>query len=152
MKSFTPAWVAQPVPQVSRVWSVFSATLPLVALIAIVPVASGVGSGTPEPAPAASWIRKYLPGAMLPVRLVFDHDEPVDDAYCTDQPVMVTVEAPRLNNSMKSFVYCAPVLPPPPYTWLTTMSGETALAAPGNNTSNPMDRTAAEPAAAPRSS
>ena len=34
-----------------------SATLPLAPLIAIEPVASGVGSGVVPPAPAASWTR-----------------------------------------------------------------------------------------------
>ena len=29
---------------------------------------------------------------------------------------------------MKSLVYVAPELPPPPYTWLMTTSGETAAA------------------------
>src|SRR6266508_3353622 len=32
---------------------------------------------------------------------------------------------------MKSFLYVAPLLPPPPYTWLTTTSGEMAGIAPG---------------------
>src|SRR6266516_8102193 len=44
-KSFTAGWVAQPVAQVSAVALVTSATLPAVADIAVVPVASGVGSG-----------------------------------------------------------------------------------------------------------
>jgi len=52
----------------------------------------------------------------------------VDDAYCTDHPEMETVVAPRLYSSMKSLAYCAPELPPPPYTWLTTTSGEAAFA------------------------
>jgi hypothetical protein len=30
----------------------------------------------------------------------------------------------RLNSSTKSWVNCPPELPPPPYSWLMTMSGE----------------------------
>src|SRR5712691_6981475 len=40
---------------------------------------------------------------------------------------MLTAFVPRLNSSMKSFLNVAPVLPPPPYTWLiTTFCGPTA--------------------------
>jgi len=48
-------------------------------------------------------------------------NEPPEDAYCTDQPATFTSVAPRLWSSMKSFVYVASELPPPPYTWLITM-------------------------------
>jgi len=49
-------------PIVSAVVVERSATLPAVPLIAIVPVASGVGSGVVPPAPCASCTRKYCPG------------------------------------------------------------------------------------------
>jgi hypothetical protein len=39
---------------------------------------------------------------------------PVAEAYCTDLPVRGTATVPRLKISTKSFVYTAPVLPPPP--------------------------------------
>src|SRR5262249_10928607 len=53
---------------------------------------------------------------------------PVALAYCTDQPATDAGPVPRLYSSTKSLVYGAPVFPPPPYTWLITMSGETACA------------------------
>ncbi|HEY3262243.1 MAG TPA: hypothetical protein VGJ95_18590 [Pseudonocardiaceae bacterium] len=118
--------------QASPAVEVTSTTLPVVADMLVVPVASGVGSGTPL-APPASCTSRYWPGcrvmagsavglfaAKLPV--------PVALAYCTDQPATDAGLAPRLYNSTKSLVYGAPVLPPPPYTWLITMSGETACA------------------------
>jgi hypothetical protein len=49
---------------------------------------------------------------------------PVALAYCTDMPVSDTAVVPRLNSSMKSFWYGAPVFPPPPKTWLITTSAE----------------------------
>jgi hypothetical protein len=39
---------------------------------------------------------------------------PVALAYCTDQPLRLWVEVVGLNSSMKSCVYVAPLLPPPP--------------------------------------
>jgi hypothetical protein len=45
---------------------------------------------------------------------------PAAELYWTDQPVRFTVWLPLLKISMKSFVKTAPVLPPPPYTWLMT--------------------------------
>jgi hypothetical protein len=51
---------------------------------------------------------------------------PVALAYWIDQPERETVVELRLKSSTKSLEYGAPVLPPPPYTWLTTTSGETA--------------------------
>ena len=56
---------------------------------------------------------------------------PVAAAYCTLQPDRSTAAVPRLNSSMKSLVYVAPELPPPPYTWLIVTSGEAAWAMPG---------------------
>jgi hypothetical protein len=55
-KSRTPAATWQDV-QVSAVWLVTRATLPELADMKIVPVASGVGSGVVPPAPCASWTR-----------------------------------------------------------------------------------------------
>ena len=57
MRSLTPAAVAQPVAQVSALALVTSATLPALADIAIVPVASGVGSDAPTEPPEASLTR-----------------------------------------------------------------------------------------------
>src|SRR4051794_2134027 len=53
-KSITPVVGHEPL---SAVVAETSATLPAVALIAIVPVAFGVGSGVVPPAPCASWTR-----------------------------------------------------------------------------------------------
>src|SRR5262245_61888191 len=55
IRSSTPGAVAQPVPQVSAVVLLTSATLPLVADMAMplpLPMASGVGSGVVPPVPA----------------------------------------------------------------------------------------------------
>ena len=104
-----------------------SATLPALADIAMVPETSGVGIGAPFPAPAPSWTRYAAPGAMLPVSLVTCQVAPVDDAYWTDQPLTSTGELPLLVSSTKSFVYGAPLLPPPPYTSVMTTSGEAAF-------------------------
>ena len=57
-KSTTPAAESQAAAQpVSAVWLFTSATLPAVADSAMVPVAFGVGSAAPLPAPAPSAIR-----------------------------------------------------------------------------------------------
>src|SRR5262249_19022635 len=45
---------------------------------------------------------------------------PVALVYWSDIPARFTVVVPRLCSSMKSFLYWAPELPPPPYTWLMT--------------------------------
>ena len=98
-----------------RVWLPTSATFPAVALMEMVPTTSGVGSGVVPPAPWASWTRKYWPGAsVVAVRFVFCHTVPVAAAYWTDHPLRLAGDVPRLNSSMKSFVYVAPELPPPP--------------------------------------
>jgi hypothetical protein len=39
---------------------------------------------------------------------------PVALAYCSDHALRSTGALPRLKSSMKSLVYCAPELPPPP--------------------------------------
>ena len=36
------------------------------------------------------------------------------EMYCTDQPSSVLAADPRLVSSMKSLMYVAPLLPPPP--------------------------------------
>jgi len=90
------------------------ATLPPVALIAIEPVASGVGSGVVPPAPWDSCTRKNPPGATVPDSAVACHVEPEAEPYCTDRPVTSTGVEPRLRSSTKSLVYVAPELPPPP--------------------------------------
>ena len=56
---------------------------------------------------------------------------PVAEAYCTDRPPSERGVSPPLNTSMKSALNGAPVLPPPPYTWLTTRSGDAAAAGDG---------------------
>src|SRR5512142_1865579 len=53
---------------------------------------------------------------MVPESVVTCQLDPADDAYWTDQPVMSTAAVPALYSSMKSFLYVAPLLPPPPYT------------------------------------
>ena len=62
---------------------------------------------------------------------VTDHVEAVALAYCTDQPVRLTLELPRLKISIKSFRKGAPEFPPPPKTWLITMPGEDSGAGDG---------------------
>jgi len=110
-KSITPTVGHEPV----RAVVLFTkATFPTVALIAIVPVASGVGSVTPL-VPPACLIKKYCPGFKLTFgKVVTDQLVPVDEVYCTDIPLRLTIVLDRLNNSIKSFWYGAPVLPPPP--------------------------------------
>src|SRR5436309_5040970 len=73
---------------------------------------------------------------MLPDSAVTDQVEPLAEAYCTDQPDSDTVAVPWLYSSMKSLRYCAPVLPPPPYTSLIVTSAETAPAVPGASASS----------------
>jgi hypothetical protein len=87
-----------------------TATLPLLADIATLPLASGAGKLAPSaPAAVPSCTRKYWPGATLqgPVGQTAVTDQapvPVADAYCTDQPARLTGEAPRLKSSTKSFL------------------------------------------------
>ncbi len=71
---------------------------------------------------------------MRPVSGVTCQLVPVADAYWTLQPDRSTAALPSLASSMKSLVNVAPELPPPPYTWLITTSGDAALAdAAGNS-------------------
>src|SRR5262249_21598912 len=91
-----------------------SATLPAVALMAILPVAFGEGKFVVPPAPCASWMRKYCPGASEPLRAVTCHVAPAADAYCTDQPFRFTGAPSALKISIKSFLKVDPALPPPP--------------------------------------
>src|SRR5918997_7038932 len=65
---------------------------------------------------------------MLPDSAVTCHEVPAAEAYWTDQPVTSTAAAEVFRSSMKSLVRVAPELPPPPYTWLMTTSGDTAVA------------------------
>src|SRR5262249_6066603 len=65
------------------------------------------------------------------------HAVPAAEASGPLQPASDTLLAPRLYSSMKSFAYGAPVLPPPPYTWLIVMSGDTAPAGPEAVTATP---------------
>ena len=106
-----------------------TATFPPAFARFVVPVASGVGSVPPTAAADASCTRKYFPGCTLPVSGVTCQLVPVADAYWIDHVPRSTAVAPRLNSSTKSFAYVAPLLPPPPYSWLTTMSEEALRAA-----------------------
>ncbi len=63
---------------------------------------------------------------MVPASRVTCQLVPPAAAYCTDHPETSTGAEPALNNSMKSFFQVAPEFPPPPYTSLTTTSGEVA--------------------------
>ena len=65
---------------------------------------------------------------MLPVSFVTCHAVPVDEAYWTDQPLTSTAAELLFVSSMKSFVYGAPLLPPPPYTSVMTTSADAAVA------------------------
>src|SRR5262249_383119 len=79
-KSITLEPNGHPLP-VSRVLLFTSATLPAVEAIAIVPTTSGVGRLTVPPVPAPSSIKKYPPGGIDPVRLVFCQVVPAAEAY-----------------------------------------------------------------------
>src|SRR5689334_24181768 len=85
-----------------------SATLPAVALMAIFPMALGVGRLVVPPAPCDSWIRKYCPGASEPLSAVTCHVVPAAEAYCTDHPFRFTVAPSALRISMKSFLKVEP--------------------------------------------
>ncbi|MNU78176.1 hypothetical protein D3C71_677630 [compost metagenome] len=108
------------------VWAVLlllSNTLPAVPDMAAPPVASGVGSAAVPPAPLACWTSKYWPGCKsIAGKAVTAQVVPAAEAYCTLQLFTFTGLALRLKISMKSWVYNAPELPPPPYTWLMTRS------------------------------
>src|SRR6185295_8306106 len=107
----------------------------------VVPVASGVGSAAPTAAAEASCTRKYLPGWTVPLSGVTCQLVPDAEAYWIDHAPRSTALAPRLKSSTKSFAYVAPLLPPPPYTWLTTMSDD-ALRAAGTTMRAPAKRSA----------
>src|ERR1041384_559194 len=69
-------------------------------------------------------MRRYCPGkSVTDVSGVTDQVEAVALAYCTDQPLRLTLVLPRLKISMKSFRKGAPEFPPPPKIWLITMFG-----------------------------
>src|SRR6266542_4689964 len=78
-----------------------------------------------------------MPGGSVPDSAVTSQVVPDAEAYCTLHADSVTLPPPRLYSSMKSFAYGAPVLPPPPYTWLITMSGDTAPTGLGTATAAP---------------
>ena len=142
-KSTTDAPIGHPVVA-STVVLFTRATLPAVAAIAMLPVASGVGRLTEPPAPAASCTRKYAPGWTTTfgrfVRLEL-LKLPTDEAYCTDQPFRLTADVPRLCSSMKSFLNVAPEFPPPPYIWLMTTVVEPAPASGAGASATYMRRT-----------
>src|SRR5690242_13367032 len=70
---------------------------------------------------------------MMPLRAVACQLVPAAEAYWTLQPLRSTSTVPLLASSMKSLVNVAPELPPPPYTWLITTSGDAAPAAVAGN-------------------
>ena len=51
---------------------------------------------------------------------------PVALVYCSESPFKEIAVVPRLKISMKSLENGAPLLPPPPYTWLITSPEEAA--------------------------
>ena len=106
--------IGQPVP-VRAVVPFTSATLPAVADMAMLPLASGAGRLTVPPVPADSWTRKKCPGCTdLFPSWVTCHEVPVLDAYCTLSPFVEMDALVGLKSSTKSLVSCAPELPPPP--------------------------------------
>jgi hypothetical protein len=82
--------------------------------IASVPVASGVGSAAEGVAPAASATRNLPFAGTVPLRAVAADVVPVAERYCTLRPASGTGEPVVFCSSMKSLVYGAPELPPPP--------------------------------------
>src|SRR5471032_2977165 len=105
--------------------------------MAMLPVASGVGKSCVPPAPWACCTSKYWPGCnSIAGKAVTAQLDPAAEAYCTLQFVKLTGLALRLKISMKSLRYKAPELPPPPYTWLMTIS-EAASAGRLNEASKP---------------
>src|ERR1044072_6544257 len=102
-------------PLQARLVEVFARiTLPPVADRSPLPVALGWSSGEPF-VPPLSLRRQYCRAARTPLSGVATKlPVPVALAYWTDQPVIEIGDVLRLNSSMKSFWYGAPVLPPPP--------------------------------------
>ncbi|KJY29208.1 hypothetical protein VR45_30515 [Streptomyces sp. NRRL S-495] len=88
---------------------------------------------------------------MVPDRVVLVQEDPAAEAYWTVQPVTLTGVVPRLYSSTKSLVYGAPELPPPPYTWLMTRSGDTACAVPAGSAVSAPTTVAADATASARS-
>ena len=118
-------------------WAVLlllSNTLPVVPDMLRLPAASGVGKSCVPPAPLACWTSKYWPGCKsIAGKAVTDQLVLAAAPYCTLQLLRFTGLAPRLNNSMKSLRYSAPVLPPPPYTWLMTISEAASAGIPSDD-------------------
>src|ERR1700741_336570 len=89
-----PPLQAKPVAVLARM------TLPAVALIFTVPVASAVGSATPLAPPDACFTRKYPPGAIEPERattaFAAKFPVPVALAYWPDKPLSETAVSLRL--------------------------------------------------------
>ena len=79
-----------------------SANTPPVPEALMTPVRSAPGSGSPLPLPAASWMRKVSPGAMVPLSSRVLLKVPALEAYCRDQPSMLTGSEPVLRSSTKS--------------------------------------------------
>ncbi|HEX9296339.1 MAG TPA: hypothetical protein VF881_10900 [Polyangiaceae bacterium] len=104
--------------QASPVIVLTSATLPPLALMFTVPIASGVGSAGADPVPAAICTSRYCPGAKVALigvtALEAKVPVPVALAYCTDQPLSEKAVELRLKSSTKSFLWGAAVFPPPP--------------------------------------
>lgn len=71
------------------------ATLPLVALIWMVPLMSTAGSAAPAD-PLPSPIRKYFPAATVPERAKLCHVVPFAEVYCNDHPDRLTAVPLRL--------------------------------------------------------
>src|SRR5207247_1277189 len=94
---------------------------PLAGTVAVTEGAASLGAGgaTRTAPPEASWTRTYWPGPIDPASGVMNCAAlpkvpvPLALAYWIDQPARLTVAAPRLKSSTKSFPSCAPVFPPP---------------------------------------
>jgi hypothetical protein len=112
--------------QVSAVVPETRAIVPPVPDIAVVPVASVVGSSTVPPVPFAWPTRNRPPAAIEPASGVVCHvlaALALAGRYCTLQPSTTTAAAPLFASSTKSWVSVAPELPPPPYTSAMSASG-----------------------------
>src|SRR5262245_49124503 len=91
------------------------ATLPAVADIFVVPVASGVGNAAPV-APLASATKYDPPGGIDAAAGsgATIHVVPIALPYCTERPASANGAFDGLKSSTKSRLNGAPALPPPP--------------------------------------
>src|SRR4051794_21128121 len=91
-------------------------------LIAL-PAKSTLGTGTPFAPPASVTTNQSCAGtepAVFRLATLLDAAVLAAERYCRDMPDSGIAELVGLYRSTKSFVYVAPLLPPPPYTSLMT--------------------------------